>query len=116
MEKFQFSHNNEWTDGIKFKTLVTEFEGGKEQRRTKGLPRRFFRLNFEKSTMTSDHANYIYNFFVARKGKTETFLWDYEKDDGTIEEVTVRFDQDELERTVFMNYIYRFGLKMIEVL
>lgn len=116
LAKFDFTHKREWSDGIKFNTLVTQMDGGKEQRREKSPPRRFFIMQFEKSTISNNDAQYIYDFFVARRGKLESFLWDYKKSDGSIEEVKVRFDQDALEREAFLNLVYRFGLKMIEVL
>lgn len=116
LPKFNFSYNRSWKDGIQYKTLVTQFESGKEQRRSKGSPRRKFTLQFDKATTTSDDAQDIWDFFCARKGKYEKFLWDYEKPDGTIEEVTVRFDTDMLERDVFMETIYSHGLTLIEVI
>ena len=116
LEKFDFSYNRAWQDGIKYNTLVTQFESGKEQRRFKSLPRRKFQLNFEKQNMTNTEAQNIWDFFKARKGRYGSFLWDYKKSDGTVEEVTVRFAQDELNRDVFMETLYNHGLKLIEVI
>lgn len=116
LEKFNYQANKSYKDGIEFNTLVTEFESGKEQRRAKGLPRRIFTLEFEKSTTTSSEAQAIWDFFVARKGKFEPFLWDYTNADGVTEELTVRFDQDTLDRDVFFNVMYSHGLKLIEVI
>ena len=116
LAKFIFGYKRGWTDYIKFKTLITEFESGKEQRRSKGLPRRVFKLEFEKSPILNDEANQMYQFFVARKGKFEPFLWDYPKSDGTTEEVTVRFDIDNLNRNRFIDKLYKFGLTLIEVI
>lgn len=116
LPKFDFKYNNAWEDEIRFNTLVTQFESGKEQRRAKGLPRRVFRLTFEKATTKNDDAEQIYQFFVARKGRFEPFLWDYPRSDGTVEEVTVRFDTDILNRQAFMQLMYSFGLTFIEVI
>lgn len=116
LPKFTWKANRAYQDGIVFNTLITEFESGKEQRRSKGLPRRIFKLEFEKENTTKTEATEIWNFFVARKGRFEPFEWDYEKDDGTIETVTVRFNSDALNRDVFMNIIYKFGLSFIEVI
>ena len=116
LAKFTWQANRAWQDGIKFNTLITQFESGKEQRRSKGLPRRIFRLQFEKQNLSKNDAQEIWDFFVARKGRYEAFLWDYQKADGTIEEVTVRFDMDVLERDVFMGIIYSHGLTFIEVI
>jgi phage-related protein len=116
LAKFDFSYNRAWQDEIRFNTLITQFESGKEQRRAKGLPRRIFRLNFEKSTTSNTDAEEIYQFFVARKGRYESFHWDYSKSDGETEEVEVRFDMDTMSRETFLQTIYRFGLTFIEVI
>ena len=116
LAKFDFSYNRAWQDGIQYNTLVTQFESGKEQRRSKGLPRRKFKLKFEKENMSNNEAQQIWDFFRARKGKFEAFHWDYTHSDGTVEEVKVRFAQDELSRDVFMETIYKHGLDFIEVI
>ena len=116
LPKFTWKANRAYQDGIVFTTLISQFESGKEERRSKGLPRRTFRLEFEKSMTTSNDAKEIWDFFVARKGRFEAFEWDYEHEDGTIETVKVRFNTDTLTREVFMNIIYRFGLQFIEVI
>jgi phage-related protein len=91
-------------------------ESGKEQRRSKGLPRRKFTLKFDKTTNYNDDAQEIWDFFRARKGRFEKFLWDYKKADGSVEEVTVRFDEDNLSREAFLTKAYSFGLTLIEVI
>lgn len=116
LTKFNFSFNRAWKDSIRFKTLITQFENGKEQRRAKGLPRRVFKLKFEKATTKNSDAQDIWDFFVARKGRFEAFLWDYPKPDGTFEEVKVRFDMDVLERDAFLTAIYTHGITLIEVI
>lgn len=116
LPKFTWKANRAYQDGIVFTTLISQFESGKEQRRSKGLPRRKFRLYFQKENITKQEATEIWNFFVARKGRYEAFEWDYEKDDGTVETIKVRFDTDVLERDVFMNLLYEFGLPLIEVI
>jgi len=116
LAKFDFSYNRAWEDGIRFNTLVTKFESGKEQRRSKGNPKRFFKLSFEKETITDNEAQQMWDFFVARKGKFEPFYWDYEHADDTVEEVKVRFNHDDLNRKAFMNLLYENELEFIEVL
>lgn len=116
LQKFDFEYKNAWQDDIRHKTLVTQFESGKEQRRSKGPARRVFKLQFDKTTNYNNDAQAIWDFFCARKGRFEKFLWDYEKADGTVEEVTVRFDEDNLSREVFLTKAYSFGLTLIEVL
>ncbi|MFW5916456.1 MAG: DUF2460 domain-containing protein [Bacteroidota bacterium] len=116
MEKFDFSYNRAWKDGIRYRTLISKMESGKEQRRGKGVGRRRFKLTFEKDTITSDDAQDIWDFFIARKGRLESFLWDYKKPDGSVEEVTVRFDMDFLERDAFLDLVYEHGVTLIEVI
>lgn len=116
LAKFVWKANRAWQDGIQYNTLITQYESGKEQRRSKGLPRRKFILEFEKATITNSDAQEIWDFFMARRGRLESFLWDYPKSDDSIEEVTVRFDMDALNRETFMNIIYSFGITLIEVI
>jgi phage-related protein len=116
LQKFDFEYKNAWQDEIGYNTLVTKMESGKEQRRSKGLPRRKFTLQFDKTTNYNDDSQAIWDFFVARKGRFEPFLFDYKKADGSVEEVTVRFDEDNLSREAFLTKAYSFGLTLIEVL
>lgn len=116
LAKFDFKYKNAWEDEINFKTLITQFESGKEQRRSKGESRRKFRLTFDKTTNYNNDAQEMWDFFVARKGRFESFLFDYKKADDTVEEVEVRFAEDSLSREVFLNKAYSFGLELIEVI
>jgi len=113
--KFDWEANREWEDELNFRTLVTEFEDGKEQRRSKGDRPRVFRLEFSKQTLTNDDAEEIWQFFKDREGRYEPFYWDYEKSDGTTEEIEVRFNMDTLSRNAFLNILYNFGLEFKEV-
>ena len=67
LPKFTWKANRAYQDGIVFTTLISQFESGKEQRRSKGLPRRTFRLEFEKSMTTSNDAKEIWDFFLLRE-------------------------------------------------
>ena len=116
LAKFDFEYKNAWQDEINFKTLVTQFESGKEQRRSKRPPKRRFVLEFDKTTNYNNDAQKMWEFFIDRKGKLEPFLFDYIKPDGTIEEVKVRFNTDALNRDVFLNKAYSYGLELIEVI
>src|SRR5690606_39198395 len=58
--------------GVLFRTLITQFESGKEQRRAKGSPRRRFELTFRKDQVD---ANELWSFYQARKGAYGVFLW-----------------------------------------
>lgn len=115
LAKFDWNYNRIWEDETRYQTLVSQFESGREQRRGKGKLPRIFRLEFEKQTITKEDAHEIYEFFKARQGRLEPFHWDYIHSDGSVEEVKVRFDMDNLSREVFLNHIYRFGLTFKEV-
>jgi phage-related protein len=118
LAKFDFKYKNAWEDEIGFNTLVTQFESGKEQRRSKGPAngKRLFRLTFDKTTNYNNDAQAMWDFFIARKGRFESFLFDYKKADDTVEEVEVRFAKDSLSREAFLNKAYSFGLELIEVI
>lgn len=116
LAKFDFKYKNAWQDEIDFNTLITKMESGKEQRRSKGLPRRKFVLEFDKTTNMNTDAQEMWRFFVNRKGKFEPFRFDWKKPNGTIEEVKVRFNTDKLSREAFLNKAYSFGLELIEVI
>lgn len=116
LEKFDFKYKKAWQDEIEFNTLVTKMESGKEQRRSKSLPRRKFILEFEKTTNYNSDAQAMWDFFVERQGKFEPFYFDYEKADGSVEEVKVRFNSDAFSREAFLTKAYSFGLELIEVL
>lgn len=112
---FDFSFNRDYTQEIIFKTTVVQFENGAEQRGSKTLPRRRFTLQFEK---LKDKADIIWDFFVARKGKFEPFIFrKRNKITGNVEEdILVRFDIDTLSQQAFYDTIATFGLTMIEVI
>lgn len=67
-------------------------------------------LRFRKDQVDADS---IWAFYVARKGAYEAFQWQNPIDGQTY---TVRFEQDNLSRTVFWNALFEFGLSLIEVI
>lgn len=117
MEKFVFKYKKAWVVDIVTNTIVTQFEGGKEQRRPKGLPYRIFKLDFDKTDNYNDDAQQIANFFWSRNGKTESFLWDYKDSSGNIIEadIEVRFNQDKLSDEVFDNKAHSFSIELKEL-
>lgn len=117
MEKFDFKYKKAWVVDIVTNTIVTQFEGGKEQRRPKGLPYRVFKLDFDKTDNYNDDAQQIINFFYARKGQYESFLWDYKDSSGNIIEadIEVRFNQNKLSDEVFDNKAHSFSIELKEL-
>ncbi len=109
METFAWEPAQVIEEEIRFRTLITPFESGKEQRRSKGVPRRVWTMKFSRLKAEGDQ---IWAFYVARKGVYEAFLWTNPIDG---QQYTVRFLEDSLSRTDFYNLAYEFGLKIIEV-
>ena len=97
-------------ESIEFNTLITQFESGREQRRSKGEPRRRWKLQFRKD---QDVANEIWDFYLARRGSYEAFEWRNPLDNQTY---TVRFAHDNLDRTVMWKMVYQFGIELVEVI
>lgn len=95
---------------IHFNTLITTFETGREQRRSKGRPRRTWTLRFRRDEVD---ANEIWDFYVARQGAFEQFLFVSPLDNKTY---NVRFADDNLSRDVLWRAVYNFGLTLIEVI
>lgn len=91
-------------------TLISQFQFGPEQRRQKGPPRRRWRLRFRKDQVDADA---IWSFYVARRGAYEAFLWESPLDEQTY---TVRFEQDQMTRTVLWRAVYETGLVFVEVI
>lgn len=59
-------------ESIKYLTLITEFENGKEQRRSKwAYPLREYRLKLKWYSETN--MNTIWDFYIARKGAYDSF-------------------------------------------
>lgn len=91
-------------------SLITQFAIGRERRRQKGPPRRRWVLRFRKDQVDGDA---IWSFYVARCGAYEAFLWENPVDGQTY---TVRFEQDEMSRTVLWRAVFETGLSLIEVI
>lgn len=109
METFTWQPTQVVEEETRFRTLITPFESGKEQRRSKGVPRRVWTMEFSRLKAEGDE---IWAFYVARKGAYEAFLWTNPIDG---QQYTVRFLEDNLSRTAFLGLAYEFGLKIIEV-
>lgn len=96
-------------ESIHYRTLITEFESGKEQRRSKGTPRRRWSLKFRKDQVDADT---IWSFYVARKGAFESFQWVNPVDTQTYK---VRFAEDNLSRQAFWKLCFEYGITFVEV-
>ena len=95
-----------------YKTLVSKFENGVEQRRQKwGVGVRGWNLTFRNRTQTEK--NTLQALFDATKGRLTSFLWTNPLD-GV--QYTVRFDTDDLEVQLKAYQIYDLSFNLIQVL
>jgi len=93
METFNFTPQKTYEYGTKWKTNVSTFGEGKEQRRKKySLPIRIF--HWEAPTCPTGDAANIQDFFNARFGSYEAFYWTNPIDSIIY---TVRFVEDSLK-------------------
>lgn len=113
MEKFTWEAYNVYTERPQFRTLISKFESGYEQRRAKWTyPQRTFVLQFEMSDWQTE-AEQILNFFIARKGSFEAFEWDNPNDNITYR---VRFAEDFIDLARFAYQLYSLGeVRFVEV-
>ncbi len=78
-EEFTWKVSDVYTEDIQYKTLVSQFESGKEQRRQKwALPIRIFHLRLE--ARTPSEMEDIWYFYKQRKGIYDSFWWENENE------------------------------------
>lgn len=112
METFSFNVNVPFEETINYKTLVTEFESGKEKRRKRWLtPKRIFSLSFVGKNETDIDA--IWDFYQARNGRYDPFSFVNPIDGVTY---TVRFAEDNLTRELIAYKLHNSSLKLVQVL
>lgn len=73
-EVFNFTLDTPFEEDIRYLTVVSEGESGKEQRYQKWLrPKRTFRVKLDARQLTE--TNQIWRFYTRRKGSFDTFLF-----------------------------------------
>ena len=111
MAAFEILPDFVFEENIEFETLITKFENGVEQRRSKrNTPIRKWTLQFHNRTLSE--LNSIKAFYSARKGAYEEFNWVNPNDSI---EYDVRFENDNF---VFLNKapgIYDCSFALLEV-
>jgi phage-related protein len=96
---------------VEYKTLVSEFESGIEQRRRKWEnPLRKWRLRFT-SRIKAD-MELVRDFFKVRYGAFGVFTWTNPNDAA---EYTVRFAEDSFKYVMKAHEVYDFEFDFIEV-
>ena len=91
MATFTYTPLYVWESTASHRVLVSELEGGKEQRKYKGKNPREWTLSFRATRATIEG---IVAFFDARKGNFEAFSWTVP---GTSTTVSVRFKEGDLK-------------------
>ncbi|NQU99148.1 MAG: DUF2460 domain-containing protein [Parcubacteria group bacterium] len=94
MATFTWTPQKVFTYGSNFKTLVSKFDSGKEQRRKKWTAKkRGFHLEMPTTNLTDTAA--ILAFFEAREGQYDPFTWTNPLT-SVLYTNTIRFDADSL--------------------
>lgn len=96
-------------EGVSFKTAITKFELGHEQRRSKGIPRRNWVLKLRKD---SPYAEAVQEFFREMYGQAQSFWWRSPLDG---QRYRVRFADPSLSRNVRWNIENTFNVGLLEV-
>jgi phage-related protein len=111
MADFTLTNYSKVEEIIEFKTLVTRFENGSEQRRNKwGNPLKTFRLSYQNRP--ESEVDSLKTFFEEKKGAYTAFTFDNPNDET---EYNVRFASDSLEvkRVAYDVYDFSFDLKEV---
>ena len=111
MSDFTFKPDYAIEETVQFKTMVSEFENGTEQRRRKWAnPLRRWSLKF-RNRNTSD-LNAIKNFFTSKFGAANQFTWTNPNDSV---EYVVRFVEDSFKFTLKAYGVYDVEFDLMEV-
>ena len=94
-----------------YKTLVSTFENGVEQRRKKwSAPLRSFKLQFKNRP--HDEMEALKTFFSSKEGMFTPFTWENPLDS---QEYIVRFKEDSLTVDLIAYQIYNITFEFVEV-
>ena len=111
MSDFNFRPDYTVEETVSFKTLVSEFENGAEQRRRKwDTPQRKWSLKFY-SRRTAE-TNEIKSFFLSKSGAFLSFTWTNPNDSL---EYRVRFSEDSFKHILKDYQIYDIECEFLEV-
>lgn len=111
MADFTYTPDRVVEEEVVFNTLVSRFENGVEQRRSKWAnPLRKWKLYFKIRTQTEMEA--VRDFFINKKGAYSSFTWTNPNDNVTY---TVRFVEDSFKFERQHYQIYNFEVAFQEV-
>lgn len=100
-----------FTKSAGFKTLISNFENGAEQRRNK-WSRSKLQFSLSYDLLSPSNVLILWNYYQCRKGSFEAFPY---YDPITTTYYSVRFAEDNLSFDQFAKNISRTGIKLIQV-
>lgn len=111
MSDFNYLPDFIFEESLEYKTMVSEFENGIEQRRRKwSKPQKKWLLRFSNKSKQDMQA--VRDFFKSKYGAFYPFVWE-NPNDGIA--YTVRFDKDSFKFNLKAYEVYDFELEFIEV-
>lgn len=111
MADFNFMPDFVYEEGVESSTIITEFENGVEQRRSKwGRVKRKFKLVFKNRTKSEFED--VRDFFINKLGAYQSFTWENPNDNVVY---TVRFEENGLTFRNKAFDVYDFELGLVEV-
>lgn len=111
MADFALTNYSKVEESVEYKTLVTRFENGAEQRRSKwASPIRTFRLSYKNRP--ESEVDTLKAFHATKKGSYTAFTFENPNDST---EYTVRFVSDKLDIQRVAYDVYDFAFDLIEV-
>ncbi len=111
MSDFTFTPDFVVDENVQYKTIVSEFENGTEQRRRKwSTPLRKWSLKFHNKTQSE--LNAIKSFFTSKYGAYASFTWT-NPNDGV--EYVVRFVEDSFKFALKAYQMYDVEFDLTEV-
>jgi len=97
-------------EGYKYDVLTTNIPGKEVTRKRHSTERKTWRLTY--SAIHDGDAKYIWDFYVARKGKYESFTFVHPETAGSF---TARFDDDTLKRVEIGLNLFDIEVNLVEV-
>ena len=111
MSDFNYNPDFVVDETVQYKTLISEFENGVEQRRGKWAnPLRKWTLRYKHRTKTE--MENVRDFFMGKYGALTAFTWTNPNDSV---EYTVRFIEDSFKFALKAYQLYDFDFDFIEV-
>ena len=99
------------TETVRYRTLVSSGESGKQRRRAKATGPRTWELVFD--ALTSTEADLIWQFYKDCNGAYDTFVWT-NPENSTL--YTVHFKSDELSKEYFQYNLHRLSFVFEEII